>query len=417
MERKDFESEFYLNFELLDVILTNKSALDSASFLGQVKNEEDVLNFLHGYGINIDKPIENAELFGNYQEALQFIRKYFLKTGKKEGLDLKIPNELLGITDISKLFLLSTEGIKDKNKTELSLWAGIVLKVMHTILHVDKDLRSNYFNTIQTQIFDRYYKYIHRDWMNRLCLRTPDKSKLIPIKAFETKSKKSRDSVIIKLLHKKENVAEELFDRVGIRFVTFERVDVLRVLWFLVENFIVIPHNIKPSRSHNSLIELEEFRKSYNKIYKEAIKSNLSQKEITKRFQEIAEKCEPEMKKSPREIANRHSFEGYKAIHFTCRQLIKYTNPFYQQLAKLKKLAKEDEKNPLSKQVLKLDTSSISKNLRFFYPYEVQITDYESHKRNTEGEASHNEYKTAQLKSAMIRLFKPLLKFKGQELS
>ncbi len=417
MERKEFESEFYLNFELLDVILTNQSALDSASFLGQVKNQDDVLNFLNGYGIDLDNPIEQAELFGNYQEALQFIRKFFLKTGRKEGLDLKIPNELLGITDISKLFLLSTEGIKDRDKVELSLWAGIVLKVMHTILHVDKDLRYNYFNTIQTQIFDRYYKYIHRDWMNRLCLRTPDKSKLIPIKAFETKAKKSRESVIIKLLHKKENVAEELFDRVGIRLVTFERADSLKVLWFLLENFVVIPHNIKPSRSHNSLIDLDKFKKSYNNLYKQCLKGELSPKELTKKFQEIAISSEPGIKKDPKAANNRHSLEEYRAIHFTCRQLIKYTNPFYHQLSKLKKLAAEDEKNPLSKSVQKLDTSSISKSIRFFYPYEVQITDYKSHKKNTEGEASHDDYKAAQLRSAMIRLFKPLLRYKGQDLA
>ena len=29
---------------------------------------------------------------------------------------------------------------------------------MHTILHADKDLRSNYFSVIQQQIFDRFFR-------------------------------------------------------------------------------------------------------------------------------------------------------------------------------------------------------------------------------------------------------------------
>ena len=37
----------------------------------------------------------------------------------------------------------------------------------------------------------------------------------------------------MKLLHKPGSVAEELFDRVGLRFITHHRVDAIRVVHFL----------------------------------------------------------------------------------------------------------------------------------------------------------------------------------------
>ena len=46
------------------------------------------------------------------------------------------------ITDVGELF----HKIIDKEGDELEgLWAELVLKVMHTILHIDKDLRGKYF--------------------------------------------------------------------------------------------------------------------------------------------------------------------------------------------------------------------------------------------------------------------------------
>lgn len=55
----------------------------------------------------------------------------------------------------------------------------------------------------------------------------------------------------------------------------------------------------------------------------------------------------------------------------------------------------------------------ISKERRFFYPFEVQVVDKDSHKINTKGEASHAEYKRIQIISSMKRVFSPLLKLKN----
>lgn len=404
-----FES-YKLPWEVLNVFMEGASPLDIYSFMGQLKDESQVAPFLEGYGFDIENPIKQAELFGTYQESIQFVKRYMLKEGNPEGLDLSVPQELLMITDIKQLFVLATKFQKEEKKVEVALWAGIILKVMHTFLHADKDLRHRYFSVIQTQILDRLYRYIHREENGELFLGTSKNKFQVPLNDFQTKSKKSRESIIIKLLHKKENVAEELFDRIGVRFITNNKLDCLRVIKFLVDHFVTIPHNIKPSRSMNSLIDVKKMKLKMSELYKVAKAQNMHEQQYYEEAQKIASECSVN-----EEILgdNVHSLKDYRAIHFTYRQLVRYTNPFMYEFNKVKSWAKDNKDNPASAMILKLDTSTISRDVTFFYPYEVQITDLESHKQNTLGEASHHEYKTNQIKSAIRRIFKPLILLKN----
>lgn len=397
------------------MVIGGKSALDTKFFMGSpILTKEQVNGFLKGYGLDPSDPVSRAELFGNFQESLQFIRRYFLKEGNSDGVDLKIPNSLYMVTDVSDLFLMTSS---KEHSLEEKLWAEIILKVMHTILHVDKDLRSNYFPVIQTQIFDRFYRYIYRNDENELYLGLKGREDLdhIPLLDFMTKSKKSRDSVIIKLLHKAENVAEELFDRVGVRFITKTRFDTLRVIKFLLENNIVIPHNIKPSRSINTLFDIDHYKEVHKSTIRKAIKEEWGED----LFLQKAEECVHEASVLPGDVQmrNEHTSKSYQSIQFTCRQLIKYKNPFLQDFNELRKQAKKSsEESELAKKLLNMDVSLIARDVRFFYPYEVQIIDEQAHKNNTEGEASHQDYKKAQTVSAMKRVFSSLLELKNIKL-
>lgn len=413
MEKQNYLSKYLYDWELFDVVLNGRSALDSKFFISAADNVDQVNSFLKGYGLDPNDAIARAELFGNFQEALQFVKRYFLKEGNPDGVDIKIPNSLYMITDVGDLFLMAMNRHGD---TEERLWAEVILKVMHTILHVDKDLRSNYFPVIQTQIFDRYYKFIHRDEENNLFLGMKDDQSCdqIPLLDFMTKAKKSRDSVIIKLLHKAENVAEELFDRVGIRFVTKNRFDTIRVVKFLINKNIVIPHNIKPSRSINTIIDTNKLKLKYKGYLKRALRENWSEQEFLANLER--DMGEFNVDEPEKVLKNQHSIRSYQSIQFTCRQLIKYKNPFLYEFNQLRKAAKKaDPEDLLAKKVLNLDVSLIARDVRFFYPYEVQIIDEMAHKVNTEGEASHQDYKRKQILSAMSRVLSQLLKLKGIE--
>ena len=413
MERPSYLQKYMLDWEILDVVIGGKSALDTRNFLGPMSTVEQVNQFLKGYGLDPSDHVTKAELFGNFQEALQFIKRYFLKEGNPEGLDLKLPNSLLMISDISQLFLIATDDTPLKKEDKL--WAEIILKVMHTIVHADKDLRSNYFNIVQTQIFDRFYKYIFRSDNDKLYLGIKGTDNVVALIDFETKSKKTRESVIIKLLHKAENVAEELFDRVGVRFVTNSRFDTLRVIRFLLEKNIVIPHNNKPSRAINTMINLPQFKEGFQRVIKMAIRNNLSEDRFVSAMEREIQDCHLQGEASER---NKFSSKSYQSIQFTCRQLIEYKNPFLQEFNDLRRIAKiyNTEENELARRILSMDISPVARDIRFFYPYEIQIVDQEAFRANSQGEASHEEYKRQQVQSAMKRIFKAMIEFKKIQL-
>ncbi|MCY4644492.1 MAG: TIGR04552 family protein [Bacteriovoracales bacterium] len=409
MKRPEYVSRYLFDWDLLEVALEGKSSFDLKSFVGTLNNSEQIQPFLEAYGFNQSDPILKAEIFGTFQEAIQFIKRYFLKEGNEEGLDFSIPRSFSSLTDVADLFGMAI-GVGGNDTYEEGLWAQIILKVMHTILHVDKDIRYNYFSQIQQQIFDRFYKYISRDGDGALYLGDQSSVEKIKLADFETKSKKARDSTIIKLLHKEENVTEEVFDRIGVRFVTLSKLDCLRVIRFLYQNNVIIVHNIKPSRSRNSLIDLDFFKREHYHILRMALRNDLSEE----RFHQALNREIKEPEKEDKEN-NVHSRSSYKSIQFTGRHLIRYSNPFANEFMKLRSETKEtlqEGENPLAQKIMNLDHTLITKEVRFFYPFEIQIVDKETQKNNLEGEAAHQEYKKGQLKSAMLRLFGSLIEYK-----
>lgn len=406
-QRPSYLESYLFNWETLHVVCSGKSSLDAKNYLTEMWGGDQAYDFLMGYGFDLKNPVESAELFGNFHEALQFIKRYFLKEGNPEGLELSVPSFLYAITDISELFLMAMGHGKNKVSLEDALWAGVILKVMHTILHADKDLRYRYYSVIQQQIFDRFYKYVVRDENNQLMMKN-EAGFTIPLVDFQTKAKKTRESILIKLLHKQENVAEELFDRIGVRFVTESKLDAVRVIRFLVANYVVMINNIKPSRSQNTLVDMDLLKRKMYPLLKSTLRETWGEERFHQELSKLVDTCVPKAAGT-----NKHSSHEYRAIHFTGRQLIKYRNPFMGQFSEVRKASLSDPENPLAKQILALDTSPIARDVRFFYPFEVQITDRESHLKNTQGEASHEEYKKSQVKSAMRRIFRPLIELKG----
>jgi uncharacterized protein (TIGR04562 family) len=369
---------------------------------------EEVERFISGYGFNLENPIEKAEATGNFQEALSFIRKYFLQPENPEGLSLEVPRRIAEISDVRELFLFASlrypGQMNDAAGLALQNWACALLKIMHTIAHIDQDLRSSYFADIQKQILDRYYKLIHRDENERLYMADrADDPMRVDLVEFESKPKKSRDSILLKLLHKPENVAEDIFDRVGLRFVTHTRIDCLRLVKFLKEKTLVMPPNIKPSRSRNTLVDLDKLRQIWGDIRDQVQKGQMNEKELVSRLDLAGFGLESEDGK------NIHSSKFYKAIQFTARQLIKLKSSIYSDLRDLKSQARKSElPEDVSKLIERIDLKYAQKEIRFFYPYEVQVLDRASFEENEKGRSAHSEYKRAQLQTALRRVMGPL---------
>jgi uncharacterized protein (TIGR04562 family) len=412
------KNKYDFRTDVLDIIISGKSTIDSPTAF-QIANLEEADSFIRSYGYDIENPIEKAEVLGNFHEAINFIRKHFLQPDNPNGVRLEIPRRVLELTDIRELFLMVSMQCPgqtaDAAGQVLRNWACSILKIMHTIAHIDKDLRSSYFPDIQKQIFDRFYKLIYRDPEGELFLGENGNDPLkVHLIAFETKPKKSRESIVLKLLHKPENVAEDIFDRVGIRFVTPNIVGALRVVKYLKDKMVVMPPNIKPSRSRNTLLQIDSFKAQLGDLLARAERQEITEAQLISKLEQAARPSivNPE---------NPHSSSSYRAIQFTCRQLIQLKNPLYDHLKELKSLSKakpasgttaslpislEDE---FQKIMGKIDLKHLQREIRFFYPFEVQVVDQRSAEQNEKGQSAHSEYKRAQILTALNRVMGSLV--------
>ena len=178
----------------------------------------------------------------------------------------------------------------------------------------------------------------------------------------------------------------------------------------MLDKFVVIVHNIKPSRSVNTLVNLDCFREQYGNLVKQALHKKLSEEEFLSKADEVVKNSLANLE----EGNNPYMLKNYRSIQFTCRQLIKYRNPFFKSFNELRQQAKMvEDKNGLAAKILDLDMGLVPRDVRFFYPFEVQILDLKSHEINTAGDASHQEYKKSQVQAAMKRVFKSLIEYKN----
>ena len=403
----DLRNKYDFPSDILDTLVGGKSYIDApVSFL--FESPDDATQFIHNYGYNLDNPIEHAELIGNFHEALHFVRKNFLHPKNLDGLKLEIPRPILELSDVRELFMmvnprrLGSSGSGDPR--ELAQWACSLLKIMHTISHVDKDLRTPYFGDIQQQILDRFYRFIHRDEDGQLFLGEKSEDPYrVNLVAFETKPKKSRESIILKLLHKSENIAEDIFDRVGLRFTTHSCLDALRLVRYLKDKMIIVPANIKPSRSKNTLIQVDQLRKNLDTFFQNSENQFFGEAALT-------ELVEPFIQSPHPNFENPHSSKFYRSIQFTCRQLIKLRNSLYDDIRELKSLVKvQPTHETVTRLTDKIDLKHVQREIRFFYPFEIQIMDKKSAEENERGASAHSQYKRTQVLSAMKRVMGGLM--------
>jgi uncharacterized protein (TIGR04562 family) len=404
-ELTEYLHSLRLGRDVMNLMLRGRSVIDSHQGL-PIRSLDAADEFLLKYGFSLENPVEAAEVLGNYHEALRFMRKYFLKPENAEGADLEIPKVFLELTDVRALFLWASD--KSLEQVTRTRWACAILRLMHAISHLDKDLRHDFFPEIQKQIFDRFYKEIHSE-EERLYLGKPGASDSVALEKFLTKPRKTRDSVILKLLHKKETLAEDVFDQIGVRFVTRTRIDVVRVLKYLRDRYIVMAMNIRPSRSRNNLIDPRLYRRTWRDVKQAVQRGELNSPAEIERLLERA--LREGYEEAQKEIGETNPFSSAKfhSIQFTCRQLIKYRNPAYEEVKSLRALLKQTEDAEVRAILDRLDFSHFAKEQRFFYPYEVQIIDSENYEEAESGEASHTAYKAAQTKMAMRRVLGQLL--------
>ena len=373
----------WIEWDIIDVLIGGRSAIDIPRLYTDTLERADA--FIASYGYDMSDIREAREVASILDEARRFVVEVLGPDPENRRPPLKMPAEIAEITDVRRLMLLSTV-----RTGEVQQWACAILRLMHTITHVNNDFSVIFFPQIQEQIVHRIQSIIFEDANGELFLG--DKHSGIPLYQLEVKSRKPFDSTVLKLLHKVENVTAAIFDRVGVRFVAQTRLDALLTLKYLVDHNVVSFPNVNPTRSRNSLANALYIRREMDKLLPLYNRGEIGREELRHLAHLIVESEDAKPKVRYEELRERNSFSStaYTSMQFTVRQLIKVTLP--------------EVRDPETGRMVKPTDP-----LRFFFPYEVQILDRQSYIESRRGRASHEDYKRQQLIAARKRIFRDLV--------
>lgn len=349
-----------LNFSIseqnLRTVLSGDSAIDFSRL--EIPNLESANQFIQSYGFNTSKSEDVEELWGIHRKSVSLLREHLMEDGEKIPEELGDPS-LLG--EIGNLLVVASQKNPTGNLVENQKWACAILKVMHAYTHVKNDLFSQFSDQIQDQILKRFKNHISEDPAFGVRLGTGENA--ISLHKFEVKPFKRTSSSVIKLLSKKQAVAINLLDRLGIRIVSKNIFDAFRVMNYLLKENIVSFPNVMPEQSHNNLYPVN--------ILMEVMRENPTAENINKLLQKKLEEADTRAEFKVKE--NAFSSSEYKFMKFISRQLI--------------------------------EVELGGKWIHFFFPYEVQVLDYDTYIANLSGPQAHEQYKKRQKSAARLRVF------------
>lgn len=329
-----------------------------------LRSKEEAYSYLKSYGYDMDVEADREKLWGIHSRAIVYIRTQLLKDGEVIPDEVADPKQL---ADLANLLLLAS--MRDSEAQSLHKWSCALLRVMHVISQLHNDL-FNYFSLeIQEEIFRPYRQYVQKDSSTGIKLTGGSDVEDIPLQKFDIKPFKDSDSAITKLLAKPDEVAFGLLDKIGVRFVTASLFDTFRVLRFLVRNHVISPANVIPNQSNNTLYPVNLFLDVVESLPRT---SEMPAADID---QMLMARLERDGAKARfLEKHNTFTSRDYRFIKFITRQLVRVNDP------------------------------NTQKSFSFFYPYEVQVMDYDHYLRSLSGPASHEEYKARQKARARERV-------------
>ncbi len=380
-------SMFPMPPEVTQVILGGGSPIDLDAL--HVHSPGEALHFALNYGYDMSVPVQRAAVLRVYEDAVDFLEGVVL-----EGTDLHVPLEVRDLQDPLELLVWAS----DRPRNHRGRWSCAILRVMHTLFHVDHNVNLRFLPEIQRQVFNRYDQYLVCD-EGRWCLRGAYE---VPLVATERKENKDRVSMLLKMLHKPENVAETIYDQIGIRFVAEDQLGVLMVIRFLLDHHVLMPTHIKPSRSRNLMIDMEALA-----AWSEAMPPFFRIQDLS--LEERRELSQTLAIKAPGKDQNPFSSKEYSAIQFTARTLVRLPSPATKALETLQTRLQTMGDTELSDLVRIPELLSEQEEFTFFFAHEVQVMEQSGFQSSRSGPASHTEYKQRQRDAARRRVLQGIL--------
>lgn len=365
--------KYHFDKQILDCVVGGVSTLDVPGL--NIHSREEARQFITSYGYDLDDELHREQLWAAHRRAVALIKDQLLEEGEE------IPDVLYDpalLTDLTQLLVYASQHAAKSSSTrdrEVQRWACAILRVMHVYVHLRNDLFSAFSDEIQHQILRPLQDVISDDpVVGSVLLGKTAEFEGIRLHRFEIKPFKTTASSVIKLLARPEKVALTLLDKLGVRFITRTVYDSFRVIRFLSERNIVNHSHIIPDQSNNTLFPLNLFLEIMSELEKDPQAAHMDQPAIEARL--ASRLAEAKGRAEYLEKYNEFSGPEYRFIKFINRKLI----------------------------TVNVGDNQMRRKFRFFYPYEIQIMDYNTYVNNLAGPMAHDEYKARQRKKARDRV-------------
>lgn len=329
--------------ERIRLILRGGSVIDWRRMHFRTRDEVD--RFLKLCLLDLERPADEAWARLILRDAVEYLRKTF---------DYRVAGLVAEPVEMHDLFLYASGA---KGSPKYRRIACIVLKVIHVLQHIEgRDL------LFQLAVSEADLCELVSGKVLAVAQEMRDKG--LPIVEFAD-SIKTRDSLITKLIAKKETVAAQVYDRTRFRVVTRTRADILPVLYFMTQR--LFPFNfVVPGQTENTLVP-----------FKSLIEEN-------PHLAEHAEELHLDLDYEDREDRTGNQFSGstYRALNFVVDVPLR-----------MDAFLPPPEEDPRAR------PSRI-----VFALVEFQIVDEETARTNEEGENAHALYKRRQKRRVLRRL-------------
>ena len=329
--------------ERIRLILRGGSVIEWRRLHFRTRDEVD--RFLRLCQIDTTRPHDVEWVNTVLADAVEYLRKTF---------DYRVAEPVAHPAELHDLFLYASGAKEPKKYRKI---ACIVLKVMHVIQHIEaKDL---------------YFKIAVSE--SELAQLVTEKvmafSEEMKAKGFQlvefADSIKTRESIITKLIAKKESTAATIYDRTRFRVIVRERADIIPTLYFLTQR--LIPFNfVVPTQTENTLFRFKELLSSYPN------------------FKKYARQLHLDVDYEEREASGKNSFSGstYRTLNFVADVPVR--------LDALLPPPELDDRQRKGRITLAM--------------CEFQIADEKTATENERGENSHERYKQRQREVVLKRL-------------
>jgi uncharacterized protein (TIGR04552 family) len=203
----------------------------------ELRTREQVDRYLALHMLNTEDPVDRERLRFLFNEAVNYL---------EENHELALPHDLRDPDDVRDVFVAAsqTDGFRRRQ-----ILACAILKLMHVINHMEAaDLK------FQTSVSEAHLIEL----AERRIVELADtmRQRGFPLMAFYG-SRKTRSSVITKLLVKTEAHATTIFDKLRFRIITETQDQILPAIVWLTRH--VFPFNyVIPGQSHNNLLSFRE---------------------------------------------------------------------------------------------------------------------------------------------------------------